>query len=794
MRTWNLAAGDPLCLILAADARLGKIDYANDQIWNVNWQTGAPPALAVETTFGLRARSFRIFPRFSEMDNQFINPAEFTSPPVVQQAFSNYIAVQCTPIPGIDVFYELWVPSSQTLAGRLTFTNQSDKPRAIRLDMAAQLTPNLGQRMASLELEAASVLSGITADLSPIVCMTGDSRPGSGSFPSLRQEINLEAKQRKSTIWTHAALSDPIVSFNAARQLAFRNWEAEIARVEMMNASTIEFFTGNPDWDAALKLAQKHAFSLIINSDQGLPYTSLVQSRQPDQGYSPRGDGSDYSHLWNGQTPFDIFTISNILLPIAPEIVKGMIRNFICLQNEDGFIDFKPGIAQQRSRRLATPLLATLTWQIFQTTHDLEFLSDVFPALHRFVRCWFSPEHDRDQDGLPEWDHPIQSGDEDHPLYTTWHNWSQGIEISCAESPSLMAFLIRELEALTCIAEEINQTEHCEDFRSLLSRLKDGLMECWDEEQSLFFDRDRDAHTRDPHYFLGQQTGPGTLEIKHEFEKPVRPVIKIITTDSSTRHPRIILHGTSSSGNRRVEEIPEERIRWVSGQGNLTGERIYLALERIDIENIDPLDQVNVYTAGYLSFAIPQLLPIWAGQLPESILSALTDRTVTNPERFWQPFGLPACIHQETIQDKEFCASCDPLWNSFIIEGLINSGYVYEAADLFSRLMSATIHTLKTENGFRHNYHPQTGQGIGELNSLNGVPPVGLFIKLLGIKIYSATRLEIRGENPFPWPVTVKYQGLTVLRGKGKTSIIFPDGQTVALNDPAPQEIFLEAS
>ena len=185
MRTWNLAAGDPLCMTLSADSRLGKIDYANDQNWSINWQTGAPTALAVETTFGLRARNFRIFPRFSEGDYTFTDPTEFSGQPKVQQVFPNYIALRCTPIPNIDVLYEIWVPSSQSLAGRLTFTNQSANERSIRMDLAAQLTPNEGQRMASLELEAASVLSGISSDLAPIVFMTGGSRPGQRFIPIL---------------------------------------------------------------------------------------------------------------------------------------------------------------------------------------------------------------------------------------------------------------------------------------------------------------------------------------------------------------------------------------------------------------------------------------------------------------------------------------------------------------------------------------------------------------------------------------------------------------------------------
>jgi hypothetical protein len=56
----------------------------------------------------------------------------------------------------------------------------------------------------------------------------------------------------------------------------------------------------------------------------------------------------------------------------------------------------------------------------------------------------------------------------------------------------------------------------------------------------------------------------------------------------------------------------------------------------------------------------------------------------------------------------------------------------------------------------------------------------------------------LSGNNPFPWPVTVKYRGLTIMRQQGKTSVIFPDGQTVETDDPedgdiAPRTISLEA-
>jgi hypothetical protein len=106
--------------------------------------------------------------------------------------------------------------------------------------------------------------------------------------------------------------------------------------------------------------------------------------------------------------------------------------------------------------------------------------------------------------------------------------------------------------------------------------------------------------------------------------------------------------------------------------------------------------------------------------------------------------------------------------------------------------MRAVVMNLKRDQSFRRFYHAQTGVGIGERDALVGLAPLQLFLYVLGVKLYSPTRVEIAGRNPFPWPVTVKYRGLTVLRQSDKTTIIFPDGQAVTLDGAEPRIVALE--
>ena len=83
----------------------------------------------------------------------------------------------------------------------------------------------------------------------------------------------------------------------------------------------------------------------------------------------------------------------------------------------------------------------TVALRIFHTTEDSGFLKEVYQDLIDYFYNWLTHEHDRDEDGIPEWDHPLQIGAEDHPVYSYWHEWTMGVEISTIESPALNAFL-----------------------------------------------------------------------------------------------------------------------------------------------------------------------------------------------------------------------------------------------------------------------------------------------------------------------------------------------------------------
>ncbi len=206
-------------------------------------------------------------------------------------------------------------------------------------------------------------------------------------------------------------------------------------------------------------------------------------------------------------------------------------------------------------------------------------------------------------------------------------------------------------------------------------------------------------------------------------------------------------------------------------------------------------DRSAILTADYSSEDITLFMPLWAHLPIEDRAGKIIGETLFKLERFGRPFGVPACasftsspglrLTAETSEAMEaVCQAVHLPWNVLIGEGLLAYGRQVEASQLCWRLMWAVIRNLKKQHAFSHTYDASTGAGMGERNSLHGLAPVGLFLDSLGLRIESARRVVLSGKNPYPWPVTVKYKGLTVTRQSEKTLVVFPDGQAVTLNDP----------
>ena len=83
----------------------------------------------------------RLFPRFTLGTQAVTDPARFFQPPRLRRFYPNFLLLDFSPFPGLDVVAEYWVPDSHTTAGRFTVTNHTAGPLTLLLELCGQLAP-----------------------------------------------------------------------------------------------------------------------------------------------------------------------------------------------------------------------------------------------------------------------------------------------------------------------------------------------------------------------------------------------------------------------------------------------------------------------------------------------------------------------------------------------------------------------------------------------------------------------------------------------------------------------------
>ena len=796
MSSWNLTAGDPLSLTLAADVRLSQTDYTDDQIWELHLRGGEPAALALETTFGLRAHRMRLFPRFLSGNTQRTDPASFYQPPRVVRFFPNYIAVECAPFEGLEVLAEYWMIDSHLVSGRLRLSNLSILPQYLRLEWVALLTPLDRQGgMAPIPNLPGQALAGETSNLQPVVVVSGGPKAAPGPYPALATNLEMYPGSTRLVSWAAAGLHTQESALEAAQQAIARPWDAEITRLEMTNLSQgVWLDTGDREWDATFALAQKTAFGLFVQNKLNLPEPSLILTRRPDQGFSLRGDGGDHPLPWNGQSALDAYYLTSFLLPGAPHLAAGLLRNFLSVQDEVGRIDGRPGLGGQRTRRLAQPILAALAVKLGDYLNEgpgCPWYAEVYAGLRRFFQAWLSPDLDIDGDGLPEWESPLQSGLEDSPIFERFSPDARGLETPYLESPALAAFLFRECRSLIEMAEALLADPAARGLPDWLAsdlpylyevqqRLQNALDETWDELEGIYRYRDAQTHLSPGGMSLVSFQGPGVFTTRRRFKQARRLAIRLETREDRTAPIHITVRGFTPDGEVS-EEITPAHLSWLGSQGYAITRQTYLAIEQVEVRGLGSRDRGRVFTPDYTQEDCGLLLPLWAGAVDPERARRIVETTLLT--RFLQPYGIPISPGQ--------VEQVSMPWNDLIGEGLLLNGYRAEAAQLITHLMNSVVPILKQQQAFVQSHSAISGQPAGERGHLHGLPPLGLFLQTLGIRSLHPKQIMLHGFNPLERPVTVQYRKAVLTCHPGRTEITFPGGQHIVIDQPGLHRVTL---
>ncbi len=778
MRNQPLTIHDPLYLTLSADFRFGQ-SRQQQPAWQLEWERGEPPALAIYSNLGLKARSCRLFPRFSENNRWVSNPGLFSSALRITGIYPNYAAISFSPFPGLDVIIEYWVPGNDALAIRSTLTNKHLKKRKIEIEWGTILQPLAnGEIMKGDIVDKISLLKGKTEDIVPVFLFSGGGSIVQSPYSSLKRSFLLSGNEEKTVSCALAWKPSIEQSIRRIRRIFSRNWDAEIAKIELRNAAGIEIETGNADWNTTFALSK----NLIYSSWQLAPEQSDRLSEDDDtKTATPAQPNDDMRKIPDNLSPLELYYIIRNQSDIDCTLWENLLKTLITSVNPAGENSRGDG---HPSGNQPLPLLATIALSYYEKCGDTAFLHYAFHPMLENLLSWFDSKNDRDQDGVPEWSSSLQFDIHDHPLFSLSEEKSPCCaDITMFESPALCAFLVKECNSLISIAEKLNKIGEIPRLVETKAHLESALEHMWNDDTSIYHYRDRDTHLSTPGISLGELSGNGEQVLNKELPHPSRLMIAVFSSTPRNNKATFFIHGINRNGVHKVEKLSGNQLVQRPGLITGTSRETYLTIEKIVIFGLDDNDHVRIATPNYHMEDISLLLPVWSSPAKNQHSRQLIRRTIMNPQNFLLPYGLATFpLNKNDKANTEPPGFIHPIYNFLIGEALVACGENQHAAQITSKLMRAITRNLNREHNFRQYYDALTGQGQGNYNSPGSIAPAGLFLDTLGIEILSPRKVIVQGKNPYPWPVTLRYRGLVIIREAKKTKIVFPGGQTAIVS------------
>ena len=783
MKTWSLTEHDPICLTLSADARFVQTDYSNDQIWELGWWDNEIPSIWLQSTYGRRAQSMKIFPVFTLEGETRQDPSTFSKAVQLSQILPNLASIEFAPFRDLLIRADYYVPDSHAVTGRFIFQNLGLSPQMVNLRLSGYLQPgSQGNPMGVVEFDGVETLSGSAANICPVIMMSGGAHKVPSAYPSIEVDAEIRPGDIKTWVWAHSALNSPDKSFERCRELIQIPWEPVQVRIEMGNSRMLKIQTGNPDWDSVLWMAQKELLRGFIGPTAHNSRVGLIARRGIEDGYALSTDGKDHTGIWGGMGTADTYYLARQALPIAPEFVKDLIRNILRTQNPAGELDWAPGMGSQRSGFQAMPLLASLAWDCYQWTEDKAFLEEVFPGLFSFYKSWFTQAHDRDGDGYPEWNHAIQTGLEERPIFNRFDPQDQGFNIAHAETVDLAAYLYREGRALIAMAQALDRVGLTTVIQEHISALHMRVEATWSEKKSSYRHVDRDSHNTQAGLQLLKRRGESSTTLDRLLDPPSKLLLRLKGDPARAKKLKVEIVSEGAKKRGRTEIVTHKKFQFFWEWGTHTTDKLNHRIQEIRVKGIDTKMTMEIVVPDLEREDITLNLPLWAGWLDGSRIRTLVHELLANPEAYWRQNGLSTIPATDGSYDRDgVSGDVRMLWNSMIGVGLVEHGFREKAGQLFQKLMAPAIEILKREKRFYSHYQADGIQGLGVKGGLQGIVPLDLFLAILGVRLISPTKVWVWPGHPFPWPVKIEWQGLSLECQQDVIHIRFPDGQRLTV-------------
>lgn len=742
---------DPISLMLAADTAFAADLEGPDIVWQLELEPTQP--LSLRSSLGLQARSFRVFPSIGRNKQLFQNLNEFLTTPRVDSLFPGYAKLILSPDPNTQAVLEFWAREPHTLSGRITLRNTGAENAELSARVAGVLVPLTGEQgMTITKQDFKTYLRGQSGDLTIALAMNGAPKPVISPYQALEISRLLLPGEEFSTAWRCSLAFSPAQSQERALTAFPANWQAEIARLEVAEqARALEVETPLPDWNLVFKAVRDQANLLLRRA--GDPERSFTFFEERNT-LSPVGMASaqrEWASPAGKPSALEVRQLARTLLPTQIEAAVNLTRAF--LRNLTANTDPAPPF----------PCLAALVWDVHSYRQEPAFLAECLPILAEQILRWFSPQHDRDQDALPEWPNPDHARLTDLINFDVWQKAFPPTRIESTESLGLAILLSDELETLQRMTRVLGEEDLSEQIRPYQDRLAAAIARFRADQPHASF-IDRDTHRVHPSEMISEVQLPDPSWQSVQLEIPAR--LNILLKCRALCMPADFeVVGADNQGNELRETVTSSQMLWLPHGFHITTQGVFSRFDRLEDLDISK-GSLQVYTSDLQITDISQLLG-WEGQAGEEAAPPWV-----NAQDVRYRFGLPTDLNPAKTDGGKVNIS----WNCLLIEHLNRIGEKKLAFGLLSRLMLGFTGMLKREHTLMEGFTSDGGSCWGNRNGLRGLLPLLLLLEVAGIQIINEQKVSISGENPCPWPLIVRYRGLEVRREGKNTTIQFPDG------------------
>lgn len=744
-------SSDAIGFTLAADQQFLEVPGVLDAVWQL--ETDERATISLMSTLGLQARSFQIMPQVSLNKIPQERIQDFFCQPCVDLILSNYVKLTVTPIAEVKAVIECWVRNGDWVQGRISITNHGET----NIEAGARLSAKLITLQGNSDLKPSrqgfqTNLKGQSGSLVLHLGMEGSSKTVISPNLALEQSKHLNPGQTLQTIWQCEIQKNGAENQHGSRSFP-TNWDGEIARLEVANqARMVQISTPQSNWDAVFYSNQNQAFQLLRKTTQG--NINPDKTRSTHSAFTPANTGT-----YTGISALELWQLAASLLPAQAQLAANLLAAYLAQAASD--FDKNPQAG------LPFPCLCDLAWRVHQQFQQKDYLLNIYPNIKTLSLAWFTPEHDRDQDGIPEWTSIEQCGLTTLPAFNLIDENELATRINFTEQLNLAALLeieLKELCKVAQIADDQNTLNIIDNHLIVLDAFVASFADNAYETGCL----DRQSHRWHPGEVLyeGDWKTFGTKSIY--LKKPARLNIRLKSPLQLKKPPVFFLHGENVEGEQVLEPVEPSNLLWLPGSFFYTTNQIYARIDKISDLQIGE-SHLRIHQADLQSLDLGMLLatPLDAEAEETDVSSGLTLESVLASTNYGLPEDLNLKAEKKVVNLG---------WNLLVLADLIRKDEAEAAFGLLSQLQQAQISHLSLEHSNTDRWSSQNGRFQGLRNTIGGLIPVSLILDLAGIRIFNENKVSLRGQNPFPWLFKVQYRGLEVTRD-GKNAIVrFPDG------------------